>query len=161
MGELNMGDPGTLANFVSWAMDNYPAENYYLAIDDHGDGAYGTSWDTNPAPLNLPQLTPLEVYSALKDATQNGARKIDIVDFESCLMGLTENAYDLRQWAEYVIFSQQISWGLNTYPTYFSDLQPADTPLTVGQRIIDRYSALSISAHLPHTISLVDTSKLG
>ncbi len=157
--EVNMGDPGTLADFVSWAMTAFPAENYYLAIDDHGDGAYGTSWDTQPAPGNQPQLTPPEIYSALKDATQNGARKIDIVDFESCLMGLTENAYDIREWADFVVFSQQISWGINTYPAYFSDLQPADTPLTVGQRIVDRYSAGSLALHRPHTISFVDTSK--
>ena len=87
-----MGDPDTLANFVTWAMDNYPAENYYLALDDHGDGAYGISRDLNPTPLNQPQLIPPEVYSALKEATRNGARKISIVDYEACLMGLTENA---------------------------------------------------------------------
>src|SRR3990172_7279605 len=119
MGELNMGDPGTLANFVTWAMDQYPAENYYLAIDDHGDGAYGISFD---ASSTNDQLTPPEVYSALKEATRNGARKIDLVDFEACLMGLAENAYDMREWADYVIFSQQISWGITTYPAYFSDL---------------------------------------
>jgi hypothetical protein len=160
-GELNMGHPDTLANFVSWAMDRYPAENYYLAVDDHGDGVYGISFDPTS---NNDQLTPPELYSALKSATHNGARKIDILDYEACLMGLAENAYDLHQWVDYVVFSEQISWGINTYPLYFSDLAAEDTPLDVGQRIVERYHAEALAANngrgLPHTISLIDTSQM-
>jgi len=78
-------------------------------------------------------------------------------------MGLAENAYDLREWVNYVVFSEQISWGLNTYPRYFSDLAAADTPLVVGQRIVERYHAEALVADghgYPHTISLIDTSKM-
>ena len=161
LGERNMGHPDTLENFVSWAMDQYPAENYYLAVDDHGDGVYGISWDSTS---NNDQLTPPELYSALKSATHNGARKIDIFDYEACLMGLAENAYDLREWVDYVVFFEQISWGIDTYPVYFSDLAATDAPLDVGRRIVDRYYAEAIAANngrgYPHTISLVDTSKM-
>lgn len=38
LGELNMGDPNVLKDFVTWAKQNYPAENYVLVIWDHGDG---------------------------------------------------------------------------------------------------------------------------
>jgi hypothetical protein len=155
--EQNMGDPDTLATFAKWSMDNYPAENYYLAIDDHGHGVYGISWDkTN----NNDSITPPELYSALKNATNNGARKIDIFDYEACLMGMAENAYDVREWVDYVVFFEQISWGLNTYPTYFSDLGSTDAPLTVGTRIINRYHAEADNEGYPHTISLVDTSQM-
>ena len=155
--EANMGDPATLANFVSWAMDQYPAHNYYLAIDDHGDGAYGISFDASS--LNDP-LTPPELYSALKDATRNGRRKIDLFDYEACLMGLAENAYDVRNWVDYVLFFQQISWGINTYPAYFSDLAAGDAPVAVGRRIVDRYYAGATAAGYPHTISLIDANKM-
>ncbi len=156
-GELNMGHPDTLANFVSWGMDQYPAENYYLAVDDHGDGVYGISWDRTS---NNDQLTPPELYAALKSATRNGARKIDIFDYEACLMGLTENAYDLREWVDYVVFFEQISWGINTYPVYFGDLGATDPPTVVGQRIVDRYHTQANTEELPHTISLIDTSQM-
>jgi len=162
MGELNMGHPDTLANFVTWAMDQYPAENYYLAVDDHGDGVYGISFD---ATSNNDQLTPPELYAALKSATRNGARKIDIFDYEACLMGLAENAYDLRQWVDYVVFSEQISWGINTYPLYFSDLAASDEPEAVGRRIVDRYHAEALVTNsgygYPHTISVIDTAQMG
>jgi len=154
LGELNMGAPSTLASFGNWAMDQYPAAHYFLAIDDHGHGAYGISWDhTNGDDA----LTPPELYSALKDITRNGTRKIDIFDYEACLMGMAEHAYDVRNWVDYVVFFEQISWGLNTYPTYFSDLAAADSPLTVGQRIVNRYHTLADTAGYPHTISLVRT----
>ena len=160
VGELNMGDLNTLANFATWAMDQYPADHYYLSVDDHGDGVYGISWDPNSG---NDQLTPPELYQALKSATRNGQRKIDIFDYEACLMGLAENAYDLREWVNYVVFSEQISWGLNTYPRYFSDLAATDTPLAVGQRIVERYHAEALVADVhgyPHTISLVDTGQM-
>jgi hypothetical protein len=157
LGERNMGHPDTLANFVRWAIDQYPAEHYYLSVDDHGDGVYGISWDRTS--LN-DQLTPPELYSALKSATDNGNHKIDIFDYEACLMGLAENAYDLREWVNYVVFFEQISWGINTYPLYFGDLAATDTPATVGTRIVNRYHAQANADGYPHTISLIDTSQM-
>jgi hypothetical protein len=156
-GELNMGHPDTLANFVTWSMDQYPADHYYLAVDDHGDGVYGISTDSTS---NNDQLTPPDLYSALKSATHNGNRRIDIFDFEACLMGLAENAYDLREWVDFVVFFQQISWGIDTYPVYFGDLSATDVPLDVGRRIVDRYYAQATAEGYPHTISLIDTSHM-
>jgi hypothetical protein len=157
LGELNMGHPDTLAGFANWAMDQYPAENYYLALDDHGHGVYGISWDhTNGDDA----LTPPELYTALKDITNNGARRISMLGYEACLMGMAENAYDVREWVDYTIFFEQISWGIDTYPRYFSDLAATDTPLEVGARIIDRYHAEADSEGYPHTISLIDTSQM-
>lgn len=155
LSEQNMGDPDTLSAFAGWSMDTYPAENYYLAIDDHGHGVYGISWDQTNSDDSI---TPPELYSALKDATNNGERKISIFDYEACLMGMAENAYDVREWVDYVVFFEQISWGLDTYPQYFSDLASTDTPLTVGTRIINRYHTEADNEGYPHTISLVDTS---
>ncbi|MCM8789319.1 MAG: clostripain-related cysteine peptidase, partial [Candidatus Omnitrophica bacterium] len=36
--EVNSGDPETLAFFVLWAKQNYPADYYALVLWDHGDG---------------------------------------------------------------------------------------------------------------------------
>jgi len=158
LNEQNVGDRDTLASFIAWSMDNYPAENYYLALDDHGHGVYGVSWDeTN----NNDELTPPEVYSALKDATNNGDRKIDIIDYEACLMGIAEQAYDVSQWVDYVLFSQQISWGLNTYPNYFANLQAVDTPPAVGANIVQIYHTQANNEGRPHTISLINTNDMG
>jgi len=157
MGERNMGNPETLATFVNWSLDQYPAEKTYLAVDDHGHGVYGISWDqTN----GNDALTPPELYSALKNATNNGDRKIDIFDYEACLMGMAETAYDVREWVNYVVFFEQISWGIDTYPVYFDDLSAGDSPPVVGEKIVNRYHDGAAAAGYPHTISFIDTSRM-
>ncbi|MGE5239325.1 MAG: clostripain-related cysteine peptidase [Chloroflexota bacterium] len=40
LGETNMGDPKVLEDFVSWGVNNYPAEHYLLVLWNHGAG-----WD--------------------------------------------------------------------------------------------------------------------
>ena len=38
LGEVNMGDPQSLVDFVNWAKTNYPADHYCLVLWDHGGG---------------------------------------------------------------------------------------------------------------------------
>ena len=38
IGEADMGDPQTLEDFVTWAIQNYPAKKYALIMSDHGGG---------------------------------------------------------------------------------------------------------------------------
>jgi hypothetical protein len=39
VGKVNMGDPGTLASFISFGLANYPADKYGLIMWDHGGGS--------------------------------------------------------------------------------------------------------------------------
>ncbi len=38
LGEVNMGDPDSLVDFIEWSIQNYPAENYALVLWNHGAG---------------------------------------------------------------------------------------------------------------------------
>ena len=38
MGEANMASGQTLVDFVTWAMQSYPADKYVLILSDHGMG---------------------------------------------------------------------------------------------------------------------------
>ena len=40
IGEVDMADPTVLADFVEWAIQNYPADNYALILWNHGSGWY-------------------------------------------------------------------------------------------------------------------------
>ncbi len=158
LNEVNMGDGQTLDNFIKWAMSNYPAEHYLLSIDDHGHGVIGVALDYHGragAPtydyLRLP-----EVRAAIKDATLNGERPIDILHYEACWMGMVENAYDLKDYASYVSFYQPASWTSPVYPAFFQDLQAADDALTVGRRMVQSHP----EEELPYTFALIDTSTL-
>ena len=158
--EINMGDPRTFVDFVKWAQTNYPAKNYYLSIDDHGNGIYGTSTDHHDAKGNKVDdtLTPAELRSAMKEITQGGKQRIQIFDYESCLMGMAENAYDLKDFVEYVAFFQSISFTSVNYPKYFEELKATDDALTVGKRVIQKYPVSD--TRRPYTFTLVDSSKM-
>ena len=158
--ELNMGNPQTLVDFSNWAMANYPAQHYYLAVDDHGGGISGTSWDHHDVGGKAidDAITPGEMRSAIAQITRNGERKIDIFAFESCLMGLFENLYDLKDYATYITAFQSISWTALQYPEYFKNLLASDTVEQVAKRIIQTYPVTSVQT--PYTFGLIQTDKL-
>ncbi len=157
MGEVNMGDPQTLITFAKWAMSNYPADHYYLAIDNHGGGTSGISWDDSNGHDNI---TNDELYSALKEITNNGDTPIDVFAYEACLMGMYENAYDARKFTKYLFFFPTISWTNNaSYPSYLGDSRFSATSdgLALGEIIFDVYFN---AVQNPYSVSLVDSSKL-
>jgi len=157
--EINMGDPDDFTDFVQWSMINYPADYYYVAIHDHGHGIFGLSWDHNDEDGSIDDyLTPPELRSALKEITSNGENKIDIFEYQACLMGLLENAYDIREYVEYISFFQPISWSSYNYPEYFKEMEQGDDPLTVGKRTIQNYPVTGDS--FPYAFSLIDTGEL-
>jgi hypothetical protein len=136
MGELNMGDPRTLENFIRWAINNYPAEQYYLAIDDHGNSVGGIAWDDTSDGDNL---RPQELYEVFKQVTNDGAYKLDVVDWEACLMLTYEGAYDMRNFAHYLFGFESASYGGNTYPRYFESLTATTTPHQLAEMALDAY----------------------
>ncbi|KPA13041.1 Peptidase C11, clostripain [Candidatus Magnetomorum sp. HK-1] len=157
--EINMGDPDDFSDYIEWGMTNYPADNYYVAVHDHGHGIFGMSWDHNDKDGSIDDyLTAPELRSALKEISNNGENKIDIFEFQACLMGLLENAYDIREYVNYVSFFQPISWSSYNYPEYFKELEQGDDPLTVGKRIIQNYPVSGDS--FPYAFSLIDADKL-
>jgi hypothetical protein len=153
MGELNMGDPRTLNNFVQWAVQNYPADHYYLAIDDHGNSVGGIAWDDT----NDDNLKPPELYAVLKELTNNGARKFDVLDWEACLMQTFEDAYDMRHFAAFLFGFESTSTGGNTYSKYFQTLQRNTTPAQLAETALNAYF---VGRSAPVVGSVVDLQRI-
>ena len=111
LGELNMGDPQTLVDFVSWAATECPAKKYLLVIWNHGGGfrspAYTTkdiAWDDTSGGdrITMPELE----YALSEIGTQIG-KKIDIVGMDACLMAMTEVAYQIKDCADILVASEE------------------------------------------------------
>ncbi len=165
MGELNLGDGNVLAGFLQWGMERYPANHYYVVIADHGLGHSGLSWDFNSYPgenaggktknfANSDRLEPLELREALQRVTQNGARRIDILHYDACLMGLWEHAYQVKDFANYLIFSQNEGWSVFAFDRYVRALIGHDTR-AVASEIARLYSERVIEEEKPYTISVI------
>ena len=65
LGEKNMGDANTLADFLTWAIQTYPADKHVLIMSDHGMGWPG-GW-SDPAPAQRDRSTNAPLVSALRD----------------------------------------------------------------------------------------------
>lgn len=138
-GEANMGDPQTLVNFIAWGIQNYPAEHYLVVLWDHGGGISGVCWDdTN----NSDNLNLFEIRNALEAIHTQLGVKIDILGFDACLMGLIEVAYQIRDYVDYVVFSEETEPG-DGWP--YNDIlapliaNPLMTPAEFARLIAERY----------------------
>jgi len=100
LGEMDSGDPNTLLSFIKFAASYAPAQHYALIIWDHGygPGIVGIDFDNG-----RDFLTPKELNYALRDS---GIR-FDVVGFDACLMGTIETAYELRNYANYMVASEE------------------------------------------------------
>lgn len=106
LGEVDMGDPQALRDFIVWGVTNFPAEHYMLVIGSHGGGWRGIGPDEGDGEsmLDLP-----EIDAALSEARSIlGLDKFDIVGFDACLMGVTDVAAMLAPHADFVLSSQEV-----------------------------------------------------
>ena len=186
LGEVNTGDPQTLRDFILWARNAYPAQHYYLSIADHGLGTQGIAYDdTNrdPATNRKDFLSTAELRTALRAATNDGQRKIDVLHYDACLMALLENAYQVKDYADYLVASQNLGWSVFAYAAYlpaqsssaadaadaaapyaFADLAAgvtaATTPRQLAQQTVNAYfEHPALMNRYPRTISALDLSR--
>ena len=104
----DMGSYKTLQNFMEWGMEKYPAEHYALVLWDHGAGFLGSMSDENTGHLIKNQ----ELAQVLGNIRDKHGKKIDMVDFNACLMGQAEVAYQLKDGADYLVASEETEAGL-------------------------------------------------
>ena len=143
--EKNMADPAVLTDFISWSMNNYPAEKYLLVLWNHGTGwrreyipTKGIIYDDSSGDY----MTIAELAQALENIPQS----IDILGFDACLMQMTEVAYEISKISnapKYMVASQADEWG---YGWPYDDIaahlisNPSMGELTLAKTIVDDYT---------------------
>ena len=205
LGRVNMGDGQALADFVTWARTEYPAERYMLAIWDHGQGwrrrmaldLQGTRTDLgrvararerarDRAAGALGSLAPLpdhqrihgavryvshdedtgdklynrEIQDALEALTAE--RRIDLIGFDACLMGMLETAYAMRNAGSVMVASEELEPGDGW--NYENFLRPlAADPAGVDATELGRLMVAGYAEHYGDrdatTLSAVDLSR--
>ena len=118
--EVNMGDPNTLSIFIEYVVTHYPAQHYALFVWDHGSGwveSYSTAGDKfSPMGVSYDDtdgdhLTMLEVKQAFADVYAATGVKLDVFDYDACLMANVEVAYETKDYVHYVVASEQTEPG--------------------------------------------------
>ncbi|WP_158623678.1 clostripain-related cysteine peptidase [Corallococcus llansteffanensis] len=177
LGEVNMGDPQSLENFIHWGMTTYPANHYALIIWDHGQGyrdavSTGFQGDRFRSAHGMPfrsvshddtdrdQLYNIEVQQALR-AGLNG-RKLDLLGFDACLMGMVETAYAVREFSDIMVGSEDLEPGDGwAYHLWLKDLvrNPRRTADKVARAIVRSYP-VPYRSHLANSDALLTLSAI-
>jgi hypothetical protein len=111
VGETDAGRPEPLAEFGKWAIEAYPADHYALVIWNHGAGWAGVSSDDNTHHgMDLPDVR-WALEAICKKLETQGRERIDLVDFDACLMATLEVAYELERTCDFLVASQETEPG--------------------------------------------------
>lgn len=105
VGEVNTGNPATLAAFIDWAVQERPAEHYALVVWNHGDGINGVAFD---ASSGNDSLSFREIRDAIAASIPGS---LDLVGFDACSMAFIEQAAALDGTAGYMVASQELEPG--------------------------------------------------
>lgn len=144
VGDTDAGRPEPLANFGRWAVENFPADHYALVIWNHGAGWAGVSADENTHhTLEMPDVrVALEgICDQLKKQDHPGG-KIDVLDFDACLMATLEVAYELRGAVDFLASSQETEPGDGmAYDEYLRwlDTYPEAPPASLAKAMVETY----------------------
>lgn len=138
----NMGDPDTLADFLSFCTENYPADRIMVLFWNHGGGsvtgaAFDENYDFDSLTLNEFEEAFHQVFTANEEEPP-----IDIVGFDTCLMATIDTAATFRGLANYLVASEELEPGNGWYYTGWLESlaqDPAMGGAQLGRVICDSY----------------------
>jgi len=107
LGKADMGDPKVLSDFLEWGIRKYPAERYAVIFFDHGAGFPGSMSDENTHNM----IDTTEMKEVMQKAAEAAGQKIDLVNFDACLMAQVEVAHSLKESARFMVASEETERG--------------------------------------------------
>jgi hypothetical protein len=146
LGELNTGDGQTLTDFINWSTKMAEADQYSLVLYDHGGGLVGSLSDDKLGEdqyghdiIGINEMTnaikSTELHQAREAAATQDDNSIDwtaedangkafeSIIFATCLQGLLEQQYALKDVTDVVVASEEVSWtGQLTWEDVFDDI---------------------------------------
>lgn len=156
---VSMGDAQTLADFLTWGVENYPAQKTMVLFWDHGGGA--ASGATFDELFDDDGLSLSEIEQGL--AAPN--IEYELVGFDTCLMATLELAGLVAPMANYMVASEEIEpgggWDYCGWLSYLYE-NPDTDGAALGRAVCDTYYAKcqSTDDDPMATLSVIDLSKL-
>jgi hypothetical protein len=154
LGEVNMADSQTLIDFVTWGIENYPADKVVLILSDHGMGWPG-GW-TDPTAGGTPDAAAMPMAAQLEDhlylmeidealetiRSQTGLDQFEVIGMDACLMGHVEVLSAMAPHARYFVGSQEVEPSLGwAYASFLNALttNPGMDGGELGRLIVESY----------------------
>lgn len=165
----NNGDIKDISSFLEWGVTTFPAERYAIFISAHGSGVISNTEHNAPAAERsiayddhpYDYLSAYEYKKVFENLKAKIGRKIDIINFDSCVMGMLEVAYQLKDCAYYFTASEALALERDTalFSKKFTALADKNS-LAVAKAIVDSYIESPKLFGQSLTMSVIDLSKI-
>lgn len=154
LGSYDMGDYKNLVNFVEWGVKNYPAKHYAVDIWNHGSGwsksrlntFKGISYDDGSGN----HITTPQLGEAMASIYKTLGKKLDILAMDACLMQMAEVTYEIKDYVQYCVASEETEPGDGyTYDSFLAplasnpEMSAADLAKVMVQGYKDHYASIS------------------
>ncbi|MFA5478791.1 MAG: clostripain-related cysteine peptidase [Candidatus Muiribacteriota bacterium] len=148
LGEIDMGDWREAVKFFNYSVDNFPARRYMFVYWNHGDGwmkeakeeiaVKGISHDEQSGN----HIDSVGMKKAAESMYRKLGRKVDIIAFDACLMGMIEVAAQHADYVQYMVASQDVEPGDGWPYDYVLKAiteNPRMSTVNFGKKIVDEY----------------------
>lgn len=156
----DMGEEDTLADFINYGIQSYPAEHYGMVFWNHGSGqisGFGCDSQFDDSSLSLNEITGALDHSAMDE-------KFSFISLDACLMGNIELAAVLEEKAEYLIASEELEpesgYDYSWLCSLADEIQrsPEDIGDKMGSAMIAAYGNYYKDRDYMITLSMMDLS---
>ncbi len=159
---VDMGDWKHLVDFAKWGMKNYPARHYALIVWNHGSGWVTTKGFVNKG-ISYDFETKNHISTPELGAAMKEIGKVDILAYDACLMQMAELLYEVRDYADYVVGSEETVPGTGfPYDTILRSFAAGTgTSEELAAGMVSGYEGFYSSKGKKVTLSAVRMSALG
>ena len=138
----NMGESETLADFLTFCEENYPAEHTAVIFWNHGGGSVqGVAFDENYGYDSLTLAELREAFDSVYDLSEEDP-PLELVGFDACLMATVDTANAFSDIARYMVASEETEPGNGWYYTGWAEVlaeNPYMDGAELGTAICDSY----------------------
>jgi hypothetical protein len=106
--DTDTGSPSTLYNFLSFCIQEYPADHYLVVLSGHAGGVetdYLLKDESSKGSLTFNEMK--QVFRELRQDLEG--KSLDIVGMDNCLMSMSEICYELRDVVDIVVGCESFS----------------------------------------------------
>ena len=163
---IQMANSDNLADFLSWATENYHADHMVVDFWNHGGGFTGYGVDE----IFGNMMTNREIHNAFEKAVGSDPENpyFEAIGFDACLMANTDVAHELYGYAKYLFASEETEPGAGwSYDLFLQKLidNPGMNGAQLGKAITDSYleASTKVSADTgyisPGTFAVIDLNE--
>ena len=159
----NMGEAKTLASFLKFCEEEYPADHKMVLFWNHGGGSVGgAAYDEN---FDYDSLSLAEMSEAFASVYGGQQVPLELVGFDTCLMSTLDTANVFKEYASYLVASEELEPGNGWYYSGWLGAlaeNPAMNGAELGKVICDTFvtGCEEVGTEDEITLAVTDLGKL-